>query len=634
MPKFSKITDQKIIKSTLLRLQNATKTTKILAITIILVSSSVFAFALPGISQANKSENSDSPQSKAEIFKVKTLKLDSNQTTDNGQSISFDGKVTNETEVRISASTPAMVKTVNFTRGKEVKKGELLATLGGKKGPHPLQVAVSQAQVNLVNLDTNLSNLDQSNQNNLDKADQQIKNLNSSLADLQKTSDLTKESSKITIIMAEQSLKSLEGDILRQEAVVRKASDSINGSIEAQKASSKAFIEQTSTGLVNSLSSLSGVLPSSYIPELNQQISSLNGFKTVDPNNVDLRLSDFQSALNNLISFSQNLVQANALGPAGGQTITLLSTSAASGKAQAVSQLANLNNTGVNRESQTSQGVSAIDSLKSKRTDLELALDKARNGTLLQEQAAATQINSLNQQLENAKLLAGSAQIGAKTQIDSTEGQRKLLELQLQNAQTQLSSLSITSPIDGIVTDVRIVPDQDVSVGLELVTIYGTGGKYVRGYLKPKDVAAIDTKKEVELTLAGDSKPSATGKVNMLYPVADATTGLIPFDLEILDPKNQASFVAGAKIEGKFKINSEDVNISSSIFVPTNLVSIDKDEKFVYVVESGKVVKKIVVLGPSSGDKVEVISGLKGDEELIINNLDKIKADQQVEIER
>ena len=216
----------KHIKSSASTLTKQTARSKALSIAAvsILIFSSVFAFTLPGISQQNEAKPVDNLPNLNDIKKVKTLKLDVNSSSQNS-TINFDGKITNETEVRISASTPATVRTVNFTRGKTVKKGEVLATLGGKNGIHPLQIAVQQAQVNLANLDTGLKNLGDSNQNSLDRADQQLKTLNTSLGDLQKTFDLTKESTKITVIMAEQSMKSLEGDILRQEDVVRKSSD-------------------------------------------------------------------------------------------------------------------------------------------------------------------------------------------------------------------------------------------------------------------------------------------------------------------------------------------------------------------------------------------------------------------------
>jgi RND family efflux transporter MFP subunit len=597
-----------------------------------LIFGSVFAFALPGISQQNQTTQANSAAETNAIKKVKTIKLDSAQSSTN-LSVNFDGKITNETEVRISASTPATVKSVNFTRGKTVKKGEVLATLGGKSGSHPLQIAVQQAQVNLSNLDTNLKNLGDNNQNSLDRADQQLKTLNTSLTDLNKTFDLTKDSSKITIAMSEQSLKSLEGDIARQDDAVKKSSDSINGSIEAQKAGAKAFIEQTSVGLVGSLNSLSLVIPGIYTNELSQQINDLNSYKTVDVNSVSTKLVDFQGSLNSLITFIQKVIKDGTAGVATNQTLSLLSTSASSAKAQAVSQAANLNTTGVSREAQTSQGVNALDSLKSKRTDLQMALDKAKNATAIQEQATIAQINSLNQQIENAKLLQNSALIGAQTQLDTIEGQRKLLELQLQNAQSQLSGLTITSPIDGIVTDVKITAGQDVSAGLELVTIYGTGGKYVRGYLKPKDVEAIDTSKDVELTLSGDNNPSGTAKVTMLYPVADSTTGLIPVDFEIVNQTNEQAFAPGAKIEGKFKSKNTETN-KQSITISTNSVSLKDGQKFVLVVENGKVAQKTVVLGPSNGDQVEIISGLKGDEEVILTDLNQLQVNQSVEVEK
>lgn len=598
-----------------------------LATILMIVTGSLFSFSLSGISKEAEVVN---PSSDAQslIKKVKTLKLSTQ--ADIEKSLNFDGKVTNETEVRISASTPATVKTVNFTRGKMVKKGEILATLGGKTGPHPLQIQVAQAQTNLSNLDTSLQNLGDNNNNSLSRAKLQIETTQKGLDDLQKTYDLTKESTKITLTSADQALKNLEGDISRQEQTVKTNSDQVNASIDQQRVAAKSFIEQNSSGLINSLTSLAPTL-GGYTTEVQLQINALSSFKTVEAVSVQNRLSDFQAALNNLISFVQSVIQSGNAGPAASQTLSVLASTTAAYKAQSVSQAASLGNSNINQQAGTIQGVNALDALKSKRSDLQIALDKARNGTQIQEQATLAQINSTTQQLQNTKLLLDAAQIGAQTQTDSTEGQRKLLQLQLQNAQSQLSSLTIMAPIDGIITDVKITPSQDVSAGLELVTVYGTGGKFVRGYLKPKDISNVKIDEVIDLTLSGDDQPNGKGRVIVIYPVADNITGLIPVDLEITEQVDSTSFVPGSAVQGKFMLGKASKQ-ETSIFIPTTAVSIDGDKKFVWVIESGKAVKKVLTLGVSNNDSVEILSGLKGDEEIILTDLSNIKEGDKVDV--
>ena len=260
---------------------------------------------------------------------------------------------------------------------------------------------------------------------------------------------------------------------------------------------------------------------------------------------------------------------------------------------------------------------------------MQIALDKARNGTQIQEQPTLAQINSTTQQLQNSKLLLDTAQIGAQTQTDSTEGQRKLLQLQLQNAQSQLSALTVTAPIDGIITDVKITSNQDVSAGLELVTVYGTGGKFVRGYLKPKDISNVKVDEVIDLTLSGADQPGGKGRIIVIYPVADNITGLVPIDLEIMEQGDSSGFVPGSVVQGKFMLGKVK-NDQKSIFIPTIAISIDGDKKFIWVIESGKAVKKVLTLGVSNNDTVEILSGLKGDEEIILTDLSNIKEGDKV----
>ena len=296
-----------------------------LGLVIVIITGSLFSFSLSGISKEVDVVNTTSDAQNL-VKKVKTLKLSTQAVIE--ESLNFDGKVTNETEVRISASTPATVKTVNFTRGKMVKKGEILAILGGKTGAHPLQIQVAQAQTNLSNLDISLQNLGDSNNNSLARAKLQIETTQKGLDDLQKTFDLTKESTKITLTSAEQALKSLEGDIGRQEQAVKTNSDQVNSSIDQQRVAAKSFIEQNSTGLINSLTSLAPTL-GGYSTEVQLQINALSSFKTVEAVSVQNRLGDFQAALNNLISFVQGVIQSGNAGPAASQTLSVLASTAA-----------------------------------------------------------------------------------------------------------------------------------------------------------------------------------------------------------------------------------------------------------------------------------------------------------------
>ena len=70
---------------------------------------------------------------------------------------------------------------------------------------------------------------------------------------------------------------------------------------------------------------------------------------------------------------------------------------------------------------------------------------------------------------------------------------------------------------------------------------------------------------------------------------------------------------------------------ATGITLPANIIQIDVDNKpFVWVVEKGKAVKRMITLGNDAGENIVIESGLNEGEKVIIEGQQKVSNGQKV----
>ena len=74
-------------------------------------------------------------------------------------------------------------------------------------------------------------------------------------------------------------------------------------------------------------------------------------------------------------------------------------------------------------------------------------------------------------------------------------------------------------------------------------------------------------------------------------------------------------------------------NSGSAVVVPIeSIVNLNSENPHLFVVEAGKAVRKDIKMGISTDSRVEIIEGLKAEEEVIIRGQSSLEDGQQVEV--
>jgi len=224
--------------------------------------------------------------------------------------------------------------------------------------------------------------------------------------------------------------------------------------------------------------------------------------------------------------------------------------------------------------------------------------------------------------LNNLQILQNSpiAEIrqGAEALVESSKQRLKLLDVpphqlrQLEHSQKIKKSLHIHSPEKGIVMKIGAREGQYVTPATEIYMIADLSTVWVYADIYEYELPWVKQGDVVEMQLVGIPGRIFTGKLTYIYPYANAKTRTIKVRLAFDNPDLllKPNMFAELTIKADKRLNS--------LVIPAEAVIRSGTRNQVFVVRAkGKFEPRLVVLGLSSGDKVEVLKGLKLGEKVV-----------------
>ena len=196
----------------------------------------------------------------------------------------------------------------------------------------------------------------------------------------------------------------------------------------------------------------------------------------------------------------------------------------------------------------------------------------------------------------------------------------------------QLAKSNIRAPFTGVVDDVITEQGNVVAAGqTQLIRIVNLDDMYIQTDVPESYITSIVDGKEVEVmfpVLGKTLKSSIRQTGNFINP-ANRT-----FKVEIAVPNKNRTIKPN--LTARLKIN--DYTRDKAILIPQSIISENASaEQYVYVlkerVEDKAVANQVVITtGKTQGDKIEVLSGLNENDELIVEGARSVKNEQTVKI--
>jgi len=254
--------------------------------------------------------------------------------------------------------------------------------------------------------------------------------------------------------------------------------------------------------------------------------------------------------------------------------------------------------------------------LDSKLIDRIGALESARA-----QLALAEKLRTMNTRLLNDKFISQNAFDNAESSFSVAQGNVKSMEAQVQLARNALKDAVATAPLSGIVAKRHVQPGEKVAVEAPLVTVVDLKDLEVQALVPAIDVPELRIGMPVEFNVDGYGERRFTGHVERINPSTEPGTRALLVYVGLPNP--DALLRSGMFATGRIALAAS----APALTLPMTAVRTEAGQSFVWVIDKGKLSRRIVMLGRRDADHglVEIKTTLPPDLPILSARFDNLK---------
>lgn len=224
-------------------------------------------------------------------------------------------------------------------------------------------------------------------------------------------------------------------------------------------------------------------------------------------------------------------------------------------------------------------------------------------------------------------LLEGNA--ATESAVTKTKYDYETNKIQAELIRQQIKDGSIISPIDGIITEKKLIAGEYVNTGAQIAKVVDINKLKAVVFVSESDVFKLKVGDPVNITTQVFVGEVFKGKVTFISPKGDDNHN---YRVEIaLLNNNKVRLKAGIYVITEFNMGGE----SSALQIPKKALVEGLKNPYVFVASGNKSVKRTIAVGREVGENIEVLDGLTSGEQVItdgqINLIDgsKIETDKK-----
>jgi RND family efflux transporter MFP subunit len=248
--------------------------------------------------------------------------------------------------------------------------------------------------------------------------------------------------------------------------------------------------------------------------------------------------------------------------------------------------------------------------------------DRVKAGQLMAELDS----REVSAQLERARAVLANAEsafdrakglrasdLTSEADLDATRSTYEIARADVELWSTRLAFCRIAAPVAGVVTRKYVEKGSTVSSGGTLFEIADDTALVVRVRVSELDVVQLAPGLAVTLQLDAYPGREIGGHIRRIFPAADASSRLIPVEVE-LDPRPAGVRARpGFLARVSFALDRRD----DVLAVPAAALGSSDAGSFVYVVQADTLVRRSVETGLTASGWIEVTRGLATGEEVV-----------------
>lgn len=238
--------------------------------------------------------------------------------------------------------------------------------------------------------------------------------------------------------------------------------------------------------------------------------------------------------------------------------------------------------------------------------------DAKRNYDVIASQVSAARLQVKSNQPAGSDLAVAAA---AVAQANAS----------LRLAQVKLNEDAILAPADGTLISRSVEPGDIVQAGKELMVLAANGETQILVQLDEKNLAKLALGQKVLGSADAYADQRFDAIVSYINPGVDATRGSVEVKLLVANPP------AYLRQDMTVSVDIETARRSGALTIPTGAIhDASSNAPWVLVVRHKHTVRQPVKLGLRGDNSVEVLTGIKAGEAVILTALGTITADMRV----
>ena len=200
-------------------------------------------------------------------------------------------------------------------------------------------------------------------------------------------------------------------------------------------------------------------------------------------------------------------------------------------------------------------------------------------------------------------------------------------EIQLQKLNLDLKKSTIKMTFDGIITNLNISKGEQVSIGKELFSVFDLDEIIIRVKALESEISRIKQEAKAVIQFPSIKGKLYDGKVESISPTINNETRTCEIIIKL---KNDGNIKDGMFAE--VKIAAE--HYPGRIMVYKDALLIRDGKKLVFAVEGDKAKWQYVQTGTENERFIEILEGVKQDQDIVIDGNFSLSHDASVEVEK
>jgi len=235
--------------------------------------------------------------------------------------------------------------------------------------------------------------------------------------------------------------------------------------------------------------------------------------------------------------------------------------------------------------------------------------------------AMAEKTLSSNQKLLKQSFISQNAFDNSESNMNVTQGSVMSAEANVRLAQNAIKDAVATAPLSGIVAKRHVQPGEKVAFDTPLVTVVDLKEIELQAMVPAVDIPELRPGMPVELAVDGFGDRKFAGRIERINPSTEPGTRAILVFVGVPNPNNELR-------GGMFSTGR--VGLAASVPVlslPAVAVRVEAGQTFVWTIEDGKLVKRMVVVGrrDEENGRVEIKTALPATVKVLAARFDNLK---------